>query len=468
MFTKFSARYFVCFLIVTMPLVFGAVHPVVLSFYTCLLLLGCGGWLLWGQSRLEFPSRWLWVPCLTILFLFLQSIPLPFALVSFLSPVRAENLLMVKKMAGASIDYCSLGSDPVAAIQQSFFLVGLLLYYVALKRILRQDHKALKLIVYCLISIGAIEAVYGFLQFVRPHLGVLWLPLPGGRAAHGTIIYKNQFASLMNLLWPLSISLCAIFLLQKKNTVFFRQHRSKNIAKTLLRGRTGAVLLFFLACFMVLSVLLSLSRGGILSMLFLIFLLILFLPFPGRAKWFFGGIFVSVLGVYLYIIGIDSVINRFFSLGQSSAIRMELYLKSLPVLWDHWWAGIGLGGFTHLSPLYLKGFPAGIHFYRAHNEYLELLIELGGPFGILFFVWLLAGMMSLIIQIYRAKKYNSMSADAIILAIAALCALVGFLLHGIIDFGWRLPVALFYAVTLSGIINFCLSSSTREASQECE
>ncbi len=468
MFGKFSARYFVCFLIVTMPLVFGAVHPAVLSFYTCLLLLGCGGWLLWGQSQLEFPSRWLWVPCLTILFLFLQSVPLPFAVVSYLSPVRAENLLRVKTLAGASIDYCSLGSDPVAAIQQVFFLAGVLLYYVTLKGILRQDRKALRLIVYCLIFIGAIEAVYGFLQFVRPHLGVLWLPLPGGRAAHGTIIYKNQFASFMNLLWPLSVSLCAVFLLRKKDTEFFRQHHSKNIVKTALRGRTGAVLLFFLACFMVLSVLLSLSKGGILSMLFLVFLLIIFLPFARKAKWLFGGVFVSVLGVYLYLIGIDSVINRFFSLGRSSAVRMELYLKSLPVLWDHWWTGVGLGGFTHLSPVYLKGFPAGVHFYRVHNEYLELLIELGGPLGVLFFAWLLAGMLSLIIQIYRAKKYNTRSADSIILSIAALCALVGFLLHGVIDFGWRLPAALFYAVTLLGIINFCLGASTRKISQECE
>ncbi len=125
-----------------------------------------------------------------------------------------------------------------------------------------------------------------------------------------------------------------------------------------------------------------------------------------------------------------------------------MYAASLPLLSDHWLAGAGLGAYSLLSPLYLKHFPGTIHFDHAHNEFLELGIEAGLPVTIIAvsaIVFFLARSFGWISRI-RQKEYVHQSRIAA--GIAAWCALLGFFLHGTVDFGWRLPVNLFYAAIL--------------------
>jgi O-antigen ligase len=126
------------------------------------------------------------------------------------------------------------------------------------------------------------------------------------------------------------------------------------------------------------------------------------------------------------------------------------------MLTDHWATGIGLGSYTLLSPLYLKGFP-DVHFQHAHNEYLELAIELGIPVAALFFSWL--GFALCIAGKKLFARINSPASEirsADIVGGAAFCALLGFFIHGTADFGWRLPANLFFAVTLAALMSFSL------------
>jgi O-antigen ligase len=146
---------------------------------------------------------------------------------------------------------------------------------------------------------------------------------------------------------------------------------------------------------------------------------------------------------------------RFGSLDNSGAHRLEIYLASLPMLWDHWLTGIGLGSYSLLSPVYLKGFPANILYDRAHNEYLELTIELGIPAAILLFAWILAGMTKLMAGLISRQKQSGIEFNTRVMGAAAFCGLVGFLILGFADFGWRLPVNLLYCATLLAI---CVSS----------
>jgi O-antigen ligase len=126
------------------------------------------------------------------------------------------------------------------------------------------------------------------------------------------------------------------------------------------------------------------------------------------------------------------------------------------MLLDHWTTGIGLGSYNLLSPIYLKGFPATFHFDRAHNEYLELVIELGAPFATILFCWIGGGMLKFLVRLTGSMKYNPANRDMNAIGAAAFCGLCGFLLHGVADFGWRLPVNLMYAVTLLSLLTVCL------------
>ena len=134
---------------------------------------------------------------------------------------------------------------------------------------------------------------------------------------------------------------------------------------------------------------------------------------------------------------------------QSGQTRFNIWLSSLPMLRDHLLVGTGIGSYVLISAVYLKKFPENITFDRVHNDYLEFAIELGLPLALFF---LCALIVLLVLQVkriwpYTKKELYRLSSPTII-ALVASPAIIGFIMHGIVDFGWRLPANLFYFTTL--------------------
>jgi O-antigen ligase len=446
-------------IVLTIPLLFGAVHPIVLGCYVALMFVGCGGWLLLNQTRqdLTLPSSWLVVPLLLVIYIILQSIPLPFDWVDVISPSRAGRVQMVNELAGTQQQFIAISDNGRAGFYRSFFLISLIFYYLTLRRLLAVNKKFYFTLVLCLVSVGTFEALYGLLQFVNPHLGILWLSIQD-RAAYGTIIYKNQYASLLNMIWPLAIACGALYFIRKSR----RGHRPNSGSKLRMADNIVSTtkilspLLIFAGLAMVLAVLFSLSRGGILAMLLVALCLIVLLPFSKSGKIGFLLFFLCLIAGYASLLGINTILARFGSIDISGARRIDLYLSSLPMLLDHWLTGIGIGSYSLLSPVYLNNFPEHIHYDKTHNEYLELLIELGIPTALLLFAWISAGMTKLMLALLSVLKNTKIERNRVIIGTAAFCGLVGFLIHGIVDFGWRLPANLVYSITLLAL---CVEST---------
>ena len=134
---------------------------------------------------------------------------------------------------------------------------------------------------------------------------------------------------------------------------------------------------------------------------------------------------------------------------QGGENRINIWLSSLPMLQDHLWAGAGIGSYSMLSDIYLKLFPEHIIFDRAHNDYLEFAIEFGLPAALFFFSVFLLFLLLYIKKICPyTKKQLFRIPSAIIISVVSAAALIGFIIHGTVDFGWRLPVNLLYVTTL--------------------
>ena len=459
-----AALWLLCLIVGTIPLLFGAVHPIVLGGYVFLLLVGLGGWLVFTADPGEVGLRagWCIVPLILIGWLVIQAIPLPFSWVEVLSPQRAERMAMVNELAGADVRALPLSENGPVGLYRSFLLLALIIFYYSLTTMIRRNKHAFRWLFYCIVAVGLIEAVYGLMQFVNPGIGVLWLNITG-RAAHGTIIYKNQFASLLNMIWPLAVAGFAVHFAGRSSRAGQGDGGSGSAKKRRLQqfftvSRVEAILLFAVVLPMLLAVLFSLSRGGILAMLLVAVLLIVLLPFAWKRKLLFLGLFVGLLGAYGSLLGLDTISSRFSSISGSGETRLEVYLLSLPILWDHWLTGIGLESYTLLSPIYLTDFPANTHFDRVHNEYLELTLELGLPMALLFFGWLAASLAVMIVRISGLVAQPTADPSRLVIGVGAFCGLLGFLAHGLVDFGWRLPANLVYAVTLLAIIQVTVAA----------
>ncbi len=138
----------------------------------------------------------------------------------------------------------------------------------------------------------------------------------------------------------------------------------------------------------------------------------------------------------------------------SGLARIDIWISSIPMLYDHLITGIGLGSYELLSPVYLKNFPEHILFAKVHNEYLELTIDLGFPMALFFFTALFTAFFLQAKQLWPNRRTHiSELQPPDIIAIVSFCAIAGFLFHGIADFGWHLPANLLYIVTLFVLVN---------------
>jgi len=457
-----TGRFFIVFLLASMPLLFGAVHPIVVGLYTALMLTSCGGWLLVNSRKLPANlcrSRWIMFALLFIAWALFSTIPLPMGLLELLSPARAASLQAVNQLAGTDIRWAPLNYHSSAGLLFALFLFALLLYGLTLDVLLSADRRLLKKIVYTCIGLAILEAAYGMLQVFNPQLGVLWLSgIQAGKGmARGTIIYKNQYASLLNMCWPLAVGAALFYFKQAIPVAQHRRHKRKHgraLAEMVTSRRLQGFLFLFVASCIMLAVLFSQSRGGIIAMVLVMVLLLFLAPLTGKNKIRLSSCLLLFTLAYGSAIGFSSIIDHFMVIGGSGLARINIYLASLPILYDHSIAGIGLESYRLLSPVYLKNFPENILFDRAHNEYLELTIELGLPMALFFFGALftaLYGQAQKIVH-FRRKKLSELDFSNIV-ALVAFCGVAGFLFHGLADFGWHLPANLLYFVTLTVLVH---------------
>jgi len=459
-------RIAVLLVLTTIPLLFGAVHPIVLSLYICIVLLGLGGWLLLrqpGAAETAVSWRWLLPVVLLLVWMALQSLPLPLSWMDLLSPARAERVRLVGLLTGEERNFLPITDQGAASLQQVVLFLALLLYFFSVRALLRDHPPFMYTIAGAIALAGTFEALYGLFQFLRPQLGVLWLPIPA-RAAHGTIIYKNQYAALLNMCWPVTCAMAVAYLRKIFSVETGRSARRLfgQVLRNLNRKNNLAALYLFATGIMLLAVLFSLSRGGIIAMLVVLFSLNLALPLSRKTKIVVSACLLAFLGGYGMLLGLETVVNRFNSIDQSGLGRISVYLGSLPMLRDHWLTGIGLGSYDLLSPVYLKGMPPQIHFDHAHNEYLEFALELGLPAALLLFGWLGAVMLSAGRKLARLNRSPARHTASTMLGSAAFCGLLGFFMHGWADFGWRLPANLFYAATLGALLAAALEAQSLE------
>jgi O-antigen ligase len=169
------------------------------------------------------------------------------------------------------------------------------------------------------------------------------------------------------------------------------------------------------------------------------------MPFSRQNKLKALGLLVIFLAFYGALLGgYGDLMQRFGDLKSGAEGRFAVWRLSLPMLFDHALTGIGLESYIKLSPLYLKNASASIIWERAHNEFLEFAIALGGPAMLLFCGCLFSGLHALGRRLKQRRKA--------ILGLAAFAGICGFFIHGLTDFGWHLPVNCVYCVTLLALL----------------
>ncbi len=428
-------------------LAFGGVEPIAYSLAEIAIFLAVI-LLIWDQKRrgridLVIP---IW-PVLFVLWVGLQIVPLPHSLVAAVSPAHRLAAGGMESLNSGS-GWSTLSIYPAATLKSFLKILAYLGAFVLAAQLFDSGRRRSNLVL-GLISLGCFEAGYGILQHLLSWNTIFGVTDPYDRwVAIGTYINRNHFAGLIELTFPFAFA-----------SAFYAYQLWFNPRHSAVLGRSGAgnsnssgfriVFYSFLAAMMVLSVVFSFSRGGILAVsLTLIVLSLLTLLKVRRKSWglVIAGLAVLAVGFSLWI-GLGGVVHRFENMSQSKYLgtskRTMIWSDTLHLLSANPILGTGLGTFgeafrpyqTHLVNLYID---------HAHDDYLEFASETGAiGFGLLFLpIFYLLGRM-IIAFLRDHRRYRS----AVLLG--CIGSTLGLLVHSFTDFNLQVPAnALIFAVIL--------------------
>lgn len=122
-------------------------------------------------------------------------------------------------------------------------------------------------------------------------------------------------------------------------------------------------------------------------------------------------------------------------------LRLVFYKNTLKAIAEHWVTGTGLGTFVFIYPMFEpKEDIVRVYANHAHNDYLELLLEI----GFLFFIPLMA---LFFFQLFRHAMRNALTQ-------AATLSVLAVLLHSLVDYPLRtMAIATTFTVLLAIILS---------------
>jgi O-antigen ligase len=269
-------------------------------------------------------------------------------------------------------------------------------------------------------AIGVLEALLGLFQYFVAPGWILGYQNTSGNMVSGTLINKNHFAGLLEMLIPCCIGLG-----------FIAVRKFGSVSRGYVHVLTGALMALALAF--------SLSRMGMFSFLVTV-LFISMLLFTRKSHRTLGvGLGLGLLGLVLagmLWIGVDAIVDRYAELvGPEATVnnaRLTIDKNTIEMI-QHSPRGVGIGKYEDAFRRFQTTHPE-LLFDHAHNDYLETTAEWGLPIAACFWIGILAIFVSLVRLLMMTK---SVETEGILLACTG--AMFTILIHSLADFNLQIP-----------------------------
>jgi len=351
-----------------------------------------------------------------------QLLPLPLGFLKIISPKTAA-LYVYLMPHGASNNFFSLSIYPYATMLELLKIaVYFGIFFFIINKI--ETKGQCNLILNSIIALGTSISIYAFIQrYIQSPQGVLE---PG---AYGPFFNRNNFAGYINMVIPLALG-------------YFLYEKSPN--KKTLYG--------FCIAMMSLALFLSLSRAGIVVYIMgLIFIWLFSRTRPAlRQKTRMLTIWISVIILsFLFFVDIKVVWGALASLFKKDALVVLGHGYSWGDIMRIWRDfpvfGTGLGTFVNVSGMY-KSTAFQNQFVYAHNDYLQLLSEVGLAGTLFLFLFFMQYFRSLF-KVWMKRR----DAYAVCMVFAATASLFVMLVYSFLDFNLHIPANALLFFVIMGV-----------------
>ena len=377
-------------------------------------------------------------------FILVQMVRLPETIMEVISPrtygLRHQLQIGKGPLEGMSLSFFPLGTK--IEFIKWMTLSGFFLFFFYWRHSdngLRMTRRLLAVV----LLMGVFESSYGFFTFFG--LKNRLLSSEGAEAlssAMGTFVNRNHFAGYLLMTIPASIGLLFSWEPNRLRTERPILHRIASLdGKALLVG--------FCIVVMILGLLFSASRMGILSLLFS-FSLMMVLFRRGSGEKGFSRRSALILGLALFWaawIGLDAVISRFIGTSEDLKGRWMIWANTLQIVKDFPLFGSGLGTFGHIFPMY-RSFPLRGTVTHAENDFLQLASEV----GLVGLTLILILFLILFCKAVSGVRSFSPGDPRRTLAIGGLVGILALMFHSQVEKNMQVPANAFLYCLLWGIV----------------
>lgn len=390
-------------------------------------------------------AQWLLVALLV--WMASQLVPLPPALVAFLSPERSNAVSAARELIGQNArTWFALSVAPGETLDRLLDVVPAMAAFLVARTLCVYWRSKPWLLAIPVIAIAWLESVLGLLQFYARRRGSGVAGLAGlSNVVTGTYANRNHFAGLLEMAFPLAV-LCAV--------ASWRKRRPAATQAGSLKPALAAIGLLSVAACLLVGISLSLSRMAFIATLAAATLtaLILLAPHQGhpapirRWRWLASP---ALLVLLLVSLPSRELLNRFAQVSRLNEIpsdaRLGIWRDTMPLIAAYKWAGCGLGAYEQCFYRFNTRSPMEtINF--AHNDYLQIIAELGfagAALAAALALWIAWRLLSVVLRMPASRNWE--------LAVGLLGALFAIALHSLVDFNLYIPANALTLAWLSGI-----------------
>ena len=295
-----------------------------------------------------------------------------------------------------------------------------------------------------LLAYGFLLSVFSILQFLWNPSRILWVghDLSG---PFGPYVDRDHYAGLMEMVIP--VSACTVLSRSKRDPL-----------KSLLWFAVGV---------QVVSVLLTGSRGALVSVLaeaaIMGWILARRDSLPRRKmRVAITGLALAAVAALFFWLVPGYVLARFGAVhgyvSEAQVGRVAIWKSSLKIVRAHPIAGTGMGSFATIYPLYQTE-PSNLVTEHAHNDYVEALVETGVIGGIL-----ILGALAMFFPMAFGNLGEQFRRTDGWMQLGAAIACCGLLVHSSMDFNLHIPANAAWFAFCAGLAS--LSGSTAPRLQE--
>ncbi|MBI4007425.1 MAG: O-antigen ligase family protein, partial [Planctomycetes bacterium] len=422
------------------------------------------------KSRFGFVKTPLNVPFLIFVgILLFQTVPLPMSAIRFLSPETYEiysnylpdkedhNLKSEIRNPKSETAPLTLGGEDRVEKRMTISInphstrieLFKILSYVAVFFLIVNNfktHREINYLLFSIILVGCFEAVYGFCEYSNGNRNILFAPRKYNidRLA-ATYVNPNHLAGLLEMIIPIAVSfsICSLTIKDHPEESSFRAKLSLLSSR---KNFTNILLLISIAL-LVGALFLSQSRMGVMGFLISIWIFGIYIlkKFYKRNELVFvvGGL--SGVLFFASWVGLNSLYERFSTMNELTIEgRTDIWKDTGGILRDFLILGTGKGTFIDIYKKY-KTIPDELTYDHAHNDYLELLSEMG-----------LSGLAVTVIGggffTYKIISQLTKRRDAYVrnISVGLLCSLTAIIVHSTTDFNMFITAnALLFSIILA-------------------